>query len=114
MALLENKGFGVQHLCDVGNCESFSQDYPQATYQFMASYDTRITNSSSDGHGFYVAAHDPNGASKNFACTVSNEKASFAIRAMPPGAGSKVKSLPYSYTMSYSIVVGVFQVCSFV
>ncbi len=92
----QNSGFGLLHKCP---CSSFSGEYPQATMQYMAAYNSSL--------GFYLAAHDSAGASKTLDAVVATTITTFSIGAQPPNAG-RSSSLANGWMLEYPIIIGVF------
>jgi hypothetical protein len=77
--VLRNEGFGQVAAC-VPTCASYSNNYPQATYQFLAVY-------GGGQPGLYVGSHDATGASKEFSAQFNGTLGTLAVSAVPPDAG---------------------------
>lgn len=99
-SVLQNKGFGVLLDCGAGACTSFSDDYPQATFQFLAA----LQGSGASATGLYFGAHDPHAAMKGFAFKSLLGKGTFSVSVVVGDAGRPAQGS----VVSFPVVVRAF------
>jgi len=115
-SLLENSGFGLAHRCGGApfSCQGWSNSYPQATFQFMGAFEEGIA---SPRPAFYIAAHDPKGASKSFIANVDTDSGTvaFSVQSIVPNAGVCEEGhihgdphlvVPRAEAAAYPVVIG--------